>query len=216
MNRADPLLLPVFFAGLVHVAIFILMFSFVSSGGDFQFNRADLSKISINARVVTLPTPKKQVVQQKVAKPKPQVQPQPASPALQEEIKEEPVKEKETENVAEETSLTGTRQEQEISVNRRNEALAYYGRNKDLVERNFYAGTGAQREQFEGLVTRLKLYLDNNGRLEDIEIISGSGNNLFDSETIRAVRRVSKFIIPDDLALRQRYFRQLVIEFKLD
>ena len=83
------------------------------------------------------------------------------------------------------------------------------------MERNFNTGTAAQRKIFEGLVTRLKIFLDEEGNLLSVEIISSSGNEVFDTEAERAVRRIEQFIIPDDNALRERYFREITMEFKL-
>ncbi len=139
-----------------------------------------------------------------------ETQPKKEAPApKQEEIKEELlVREQTTSNPnREETSL----QQQEL----RNEALAYYERNKELVERNFNPGTAAQRSQFQGLVTRIKIFLDEKGKLVDVQILVSSGNPLFDVEAERAVRRVDGFIIPSDRRLQESYFREIIMEFSL-
>ena len=49
----------------------------------------------------------------------------------------------------------------------------------------------------------------------DVEIIVSSGNRVFDVEAERAVRRVNKFIIPEDSRLQELYFRQIIMEFTL-
>ncbi|MCH9665755.1 MAG: TonB C-terminal domain-containing protein [Gammaproteobacteria bacterium] len=229
MDRVEPIILPVFFAALLHASILVLALSFSEPQGDGLFELEDLSEISVNARAVTLPQPRP------VARPKPK--PKPVAPVVnevpitekqldvpdetstQEDVSDEEVDEDavtDLELPAQEASEKSDVQDEEVSASQRNEALAYYGRNRDLVERNFYAGTTAQREQFKGLVTRLKLYLDENGYLQKVDIVSGSGSALFDSEAIRAVNRVEKFIIPDDLSLRRRYFREITMEFNLD
>lgn len=231
MDRAEPILLPVFFATLLHAAGLLLILSVSEPQGNSLIESEDLSAISVNARAVTLPKPKP------VVQPKPKPKPKPKQPVvakestsekvLQEpEATEEPQEETDEateddtvadiEEPTQETPIKDTQSEEEISASQRNQALAYYGRNRDLVERNFYAGTTAQREQFKGLVTRLKLFLDERGYLQRVEVVSGSGSDLFDSEAVRAVRRVDRFIIPDDAILRQRYFREITMEFNLD
>lgn len=232
MDRVEPIILPVFFAALLHASILVLALSFSEPQGDGLFELENLSEISVNARAVTLPQPRS------VARPKPR--PKPVAP-VEPVVNEVPITEKQldvpdetstqedvSDDAADEDAVTDLElpaqeapvkpevRDEEVSASQRNEALAYYGRNRDLVERNFYAGTTAQREQFKGLVTRLKLYLDENGYLQKVDVVSGSGNALFDSEAIRAVNRVERFIIPDDLSLRRRYFREITMEFNLD
>lgn len=127
----------------------------------------------------------------------------------QEEVKEELLaKEQATNDNNQEESSP---QQQKL----RNEALAYYERNKELVERNFNPGTAAQRNQFQGLVTRIKIFLDEKGKLVDVQILASSGNRLFDIEAERAVRRVDGFIIPSNKRLQESYFREIVMEFSL-
>ena len=224
MHQNSPLLLPVFFAAIIHLGLLTLLFSFNQFGGDSYFQQEDLSLVSVRARTVSLPVANPKVWPNpkpisKVEEKQNELQLEEPESIPQETRQETPVNEdidEETAEVVEEYSPIKREDSEQLSASKRNEALAYYGRNKELVERNFYTGTGAQREQFEGLVTRLKIFLSESGELESVEIISGSGNELFDAETVRAVRRVNKFIIPDDWALRQRYFREIVMEFKLD
>ncbi len=224
MTRSEPLLLPLFFASLLHVIIFMLLVTFADIGGEEDFvSQEDILKSSLKARLSPAPAaakprpakPKKSVV---VNKPnKKTLNQEKAEPSeleqlindlskpqeevtQEEEIKEEPIK---------------TEDSTKLSSEKRSEALAYYRRNQDLVERNFNTGTAAQRQIFEGLVTRLKIFLDEEGSLLSVEIISSSGNEVFDTEAERAVRRIEQFIIPDDRGLRERYFREITMEFKL-
>ena len=219
MTRSEPLLLPLFFASLLHVVIFMLLITFADIGGQEDIlSQEDLLKSSLKARLSPAPAvvkprpakPKKSVVVDKPNEKKlNQEQAAPSeieqliddlSKPREEEIQEEPVK---------------TEDSIKVSSEKRSEALAYYRRNQDLVERNFNTGTAAQRQIFEGLVTRLKIFLDEEGSLLYMEIISSSGNEVFDTEAERAVRRIEQFIIPDDKVLRERYFREITMEFKL-
>ena len=136
----------------------------------------------------------------------------------EEEQKKEENEEKqkrETEAPAQEAVVTDKEKKADTQQQLRSQALAYYQRNKLLVERNFNPGTAAQRNQYQGLVARLKIFLDEQGQLMDVEIIASSGNRVFDVEAERAVRRVNKFIIPEDSRLQELYFRQVIMEFTL-
>ena len=219
MTRSEPLLLPLFFASLLHVVIFMLLITFADIGGQEDLlSQEDLLKSSLKARLSPAPAvvkprpakPKKSVVVDKPNEKK--LNQEQAAPSEIEQLIDDLSKPREEEIQVEPVK---TEDSTKVSNEKRSEALAYYRRNQDLVERNFNTGTAAQRQIFEGLVTRLKIFLDEEGSLLYMEIISSSGNEVFDTEAERAVRRIEQFIIPDDTALRERYFREITMEFKL-
>lgn len=231
MTRTEPLLLPIFFALLLHFLIFVFLVSYANLGGDNDFSLPnDISELSIKAQIAVLPRPAPPKNRRPNAPSKPKIQEKPANKAIVQDKQTETAEQEQlnelieqldnspgrptTQNNLEESPLK-PQDEAKLSAEKRNEALAYYKRNQDLVERNFNTGTAAQQVNFEGLVTKLKIYLDEEGRLLDVETISGSGNNIFDNEAEKAVRRIDKFIIPSDNALRRRYFREITMEFKL-
>ena len=224
MTRSEPLLLPLFFASLLHVVIFMLLITFADIGGQEDLlSQEDLLKSSLKARLSPAPAvvkprpakPKKSVVVDKPNEKK--LNQEQAAPSDIEQLIDDLSKPREGEIQVEQTQEEPVKTEDstKVSSEKRSEALAYYRRNQDLVERNFNTGTAAQRQIFEGLVTRLKIFLDEEGSLLYMEIISSSGNEVFDTEAERAVRRIEQFIIPDDTALRERYFREITMEFKL-
>ena len=219
MTRSEPLLLPLFFASLLHVVIFMLLITFADIGGQEDLlSQEDLLKSSLKARLSPAPAvvkprpakPKKSVVVDKPNEKK--LNQEQAAPSEIEQLIDDLSKPREEETQEEPVK---TEDSTKVSSEKRSEALAYYRRNQDLVERNFNTGTAAQRQIFEGLVTRLKIFLNEEGSLLYVEIISSSGNGVFDTEAERAVRRIEQFIIPDDKVLRERYFREITMEFKL-
>ena len=214
-------ILPVFFASFLHIAFMILVLS-VSELGSGSFSPAQdtsLAAISIKARTVTIseppkpapaPTSEPKVSVKKDAKAKQQ------APAKEAKTSTEQQEAAAKEKTQQQDSAVRSKSQQDLSALERSTVLAFYGRNKNLVERNFNTGSEAQRDSFVGLVVRLKLFLDEHGRLVKVDLVKASGSDLFDAEALRAVKRVSKFIIPNDIALRNKYFREINMEFKLD
>ena len=244
ISRSEPLLLPLFFTFCIHFAL-LLLFGYWSSwesGTDFE--DLSLGP-SLKATLTNLPLPSKPVVKKEsppVPKKEEPLRETKEAPIQKEELtqpRESTLKDlveelKETEPVVKEKvspSPPPELQQEEREVDEavleepkadiskkrrlRQEALAYYKRNQSLVEKNFNPGTTAQKQRFKGLVTRLKIFLDDKGRLVDMEIIRSSGNVVFDVEAERAVRRAGSFIVPDDGELRNEYFREITMEFSL-
>lgn len=237
--RSEPLLLPLFFTFCIHFGL-LLLFGYWSNWqaedrmADPVIGPSLQATLTVSSPVIKPAPPvlKAPPIVEKAA-PKPQQEPEPQvieeqdlafpkestldnlienlkkiAPAAKEEVTEpvEPVEKK----VSPQPAAADTEQQ-----DLRREALAYYHRNQLLVERNFNPGTSAQRKRFQGLVTRLKIFLDEQGRLVGVEIVSSSGNAVFDVEAERAVRRTHKFIVPADAQLRELYFRAITMEFSL-
>lgn len=136
-------------------------------------------------------------------------------PVVSEEDIEDTVTEDEDRSPSRPSQAAAESEEQEGDTERFKLALEYYQRNQALVERNFNTGTAAQRQTFEGLVVRMKIFLDAEGRLKELTIIRSSGNQIFDAETERAVRRIKHFILPADPLIVERYFQEITMEFSL-
>ena len=231
-DDTPPFLLPCFGACFVHIVLIIVLSNWTHINEETLALQAD-ADLSVKANLVTLaapvrpsPPPPKKI---KKSASQPQKKPlenlvehlnQPViaddkkrtDEALADEFAlNEAGKEAERQSNAEQKTAE-TRKKEEARVN---QALAYYQRNQALVERNFNTGTAAQRKLFEGLVVRMKIFLDAEGRLTDMRIIKSSGNRVFDAEAERAVRRVKRFILPSDPLLVEKYFKQITMEFQL-
>ena len=97
----------------------------------------------------------------------------------------------------------------------RNLALLYYRRNQELIEQNFNVGGIIQRQRFDGLEVTLEIQLDGTGDLQSVLIAHSSGDAHFDQQAVHAVRRVKKFILPEDSQVVDAYFRTIMINYKI-
>lgn len=237
VTRSEPFLLPLFFTFCVHLSFFVLL----SYWGDWELPGQNTLGPSISVALRNLPPSPVPNAPSKAAasRPTPPAEKKKEKKAessvelpdkrdeknldrlidnlreseLQKEEKEKQVPQEEEPAAEKQPSVDESQTAHQQKM--RNEALVYYQRNKELVERNFNLGTTAQQKQFQGLVTRIKIFLDDGGRLVNVEILTSSGNEAFDIEAERAVKRVRSFIIPSDKRLQKNYFREIVMEFTL-
>ena len=223
-DRSPPFLLPCFGAFFVHIVLTALLASWTNINEE-AFIQVDPGT-SIKANLVSIAQPRP--APKAVAKPAPQKKTE-QPPAIQNEDLDALIERLDQPTLVEEGDATADSKaeennaksqdkeavDQEESDDRFNLALEYYQRNQVLVERNFNTGTAAQRKTFEGLVVRMKIFLDAEGRLKNLKIIKSSGNQIFDAETERAVRRVRRFILPADPIIVERYFEEITMEFSL-
>ena len=205
VTRSEPLLIPFFFAFCIHFSLFLLL-------GYWKNPQSELESLSLGPSIEVALAPLPVAPPPEPVRPVPPQPPSPAQPQPEREApREQPKAETETPPAPpieapkplrpqDEKERTKKEEKPEIPTRAaapperaadvqefRSRALVYYERNKVLVERNFNPGTAAQRNQFQGLVTRLKIFLDEQGRLTDVDIIASSGNRVFDVEAERAV-----------------------------
>ncbi len=229
-DDTPPFLLPCFGACFVHIVLVIMLSNWTHIDEETFALQPDPG-LSVKASLVTLVAPVRPTPPKKIKKSASQPQKNPleslvehlnqpvladdkkrTDEALADELPLYVEKKETTGQSASEQETAEIREKQEARIN---QALAYYQRNQALVERNFNTGTAAQRKLFEGLVVRIKIFLDAEGRLTDMRILKSSGNRVFDAEAERAVRRVKRFILPSDPLLVEKYFKEITMEFQL-
>ena len=65
----------------------------------------------------------------------------------------------------------------------------------------------------KSLTTVVRIRLLPTGELAGVEIVKSSGNAAFDNSVLNAVRSISSYPVPDNVAIFNQYFRQFTIEF---
>ena len=231
-DDSPPFLLPCFGACFVHIVLIIMLSNWTHINEETFVVQSD-SGLAVKASLVTLaaparptpPPPKKIKKSSSVPQKKPleSLVDHLNQPVIADAKKrtdaalayELPLNEDRKEAERQSNADQKTAETRKKEAARVNQALAYYQRNQVLVERNFNTGTAAQRKLFEGLVVRMKIFLDAEGRLTDMRILKSSGNRVFDAEAERAVRRVKRFILPSDPLLVEKYFKEITMEFQL-
>lgn len=90
------------------------------------------------------------------------------------------------------------------------DAMTYY----QLIERQISVNWSRPPSTRNGMMVGLEIHLLPNGELLDVFIIQSSGDDATDLSAERAVRKVSRFQVPQDIRLFERHFRKIEIGFR--
>ncbi len=66
----------------------------------------------------------------------------------------------------------------------------------------------------DNVLVELQLLLNPDGTVQDVSVLTSSGNELFDRSALAAVKKITKFAVPNDKKLFDDYFKEVILQFK--
>jgi len=90
------------------------------------------------------------------------------------------------------------------------DAATYY----QLIERQISLNWSRPASTRNGMTVGMEIHLLPNGELRDVFITQSSGDAATDLSAERAVRKVSRFQVPEDIRLFELYFRRIEFGFR--
>ncbi|MEC7251011.1 MAG: cell envelope integrity protein TolA [Pseudomonadota bacterium] len=110
-------------------------------------------------------------------------------------------------------ALEQSLQRESVSLMRDEEALAaqsFRAGIYELVRKNWSRPPSARN----GMSARLLVELIPTGEVISVTVVEGSGNSAFDQSAEQAVRKARRFVVPDENAQFERYFRRFYFLFQ--
>lgn len=91
-------------------------------------------------------------------------------------------------------------------------AMAYVSQIQREIIQNWSRPPSARN----GMETLLRVRLIPTGEVVDVNVEDSSGNNAFDRSAVLAVRKARRFVVPTDVRLFERNFREFTVLFRPD